>query len=225
MIRHISTLTILILAVFSSFYPSTLSAQVTDSVTIQISSPPTSISISAPEGGYVGDTVTIAYEIVDNSGEPTVGIATWEVSPDSLAEIVAQTDSTVTVQLLRRGNATFIVTVRRLDRIVIGGRYNVPSTDSLGNEIPAGTFIWSTQDIFQLEEGVEDAAELCVVGISDNNEPIFASTVHCWQNLPSLTGVQSLPTLLNRMYLPYRRASISLPPIQLRPEYNDMIGS
>jgi hypothetical protein len=213
------------LALFALLVASVLPAagqEVVDSVTIDILSPPAAITITAPERAYRGDTITVAYQIVDEVGNPTEGVATWAVSPANRATVLSQTDSTVAIRLDSPGRVTLIVTVDRLDRLVIGGRYNEPGLMEDGTEIPAGTFDWGGP--FHLRVG--GTASMCAVGFA-GERAVFVSDLLCYENLGSLIG--DVPPL-SQMYWPgqwqmpmlrmaYHRARVSgvLPPVYLNP--------
>lgn len=173
------------------------SAQVADSVTIEVLSPPTAINITAPQRAYRGDTITVAYQVVDEVGEPTDGIVTWAVRPPSRATIVEETDSTVVVVLEASGLVTLVATVERLDRLVIGGRYLTPGLTEDGTEIPAGTFSWTGP--FRLRVGGQ--AQMCAVGFS-GERAIFVSSDDCYAELETLIG--AVPPL-NQIYTPQSR--------------------
>lgn len=88
--------------------------QVQDTIRITVETPPppppAGIEWSGPTTGLPGDTLTIDYFPVDSTGAPTEGVVTWELTDAAVAQIVATTDSTVTVVLLQPGAVDLIST-------------------------------------------------------------------------------------------------------------------
>jgi len=163
-----------------------------------------------------GDTITVAYRIVSDDGQPTSGIATWTVNPADRATIIEETDSTVSVVLDRAGPVTLVVDVARLESLIIGGRYNDPGLTSSGAVVPAGTFQWSTEGPFTLAEG--GTATVCAVGFASDGRALFVSDDLCYENLATLLGgVPPLAgSLIRRADLP---VSLTMPPVYLRPDF------
>lgn len=163
------------------------SAQVTDSVTIEVLSLPSSVEIDYPARAYIGDTISVAYQIIGEDGEPSAGVAVWTATPPDAATILEQTDSTVTVVLNQRGLVRLIVEVSLLDRLVIGGRYVDPSRNlETGDPIPAGTFQWSTEGQFYVD-AIGSEIQMCTAAFA-GSRVVAVSSDDCYQNLPALTG-------------------------------------
>lgn len=169
--------------------PSQVAAQVVDTITVDVYGEPTAITVSGPLRGYVGDTLTYTFEIVDADGNPSMGVTSWQVADPTRATIVAETDSTVSINLLRPGRLTLQVTVARLTAIRLGGQWLPGQGDR------AGTFRWADQidNHFQVTHDPDNprpAIQLCAVGYS-GEWPVFTSHAFCADNLPPDFGVLS----------------------------------
>lgn len=162
-------------------------AQVVDTIHVEVYGVPEALVVEGPLRAYVGDTIDFAFDIVDAEGNPTVGVLTWAVEDSTRARIVAETDSTLSVALLRPGRLTLIANVDRIDRLVLGGTYG-EGTGSL-----QGTFQWAAEGPFTLPcpyGGAEwpppdqhDCATpsylaMCAVGFA-GSRAIFASNGAC----------------------------------------------
>jgi len=172
------------------------SAQVVDSISVEVVGEPAALLVDGPIRAYVGDTVTFTFDVVDDAGEPTLGVVFWEVRPQERATIVEETDSTLVVVLESRGSLTLVATVERLDELAIGALYLDDYRE--GGEVvtPAGTFHWAgiTGDILLNPGG---RAALCVLGLA-GDRAVFASSDACAEN----SGMVA-PDL---RYLPLRQA-------------------
>lgn len=173
-------------------------AQVVDSVVVDIVGPPAAIQIDAPRLTYVGDTVTVNYTIVDDQGEKTFGVTTWEVDPPGRASILSETDSTVVMVVNQRGRLTLRVTVERMDSLVIGHQLLDDEGELTGMFRLGG-------DIHLV---VGQRARLCAVGYA-GPRPIMASDELCRAHVasaflsPGLRQALKLePDLLRRALAP-----------------------
>lgn len=189
---------ILLVALLAFSIPSGVEAQeVVDTITVDVYGEPTAITVSGPLRGYVGDTLTFSFEIVDADGEPSMGVTVWGVANPAQATIVEETDSTVSVQLLARGRLTLTVTVNRITSLRIGAEWLEGQGDR------TGMFRWASDEPFQIQcpfggstDGACDtpgpALQMCAVGYS-GTRPIFASHQTCIDQLESELG--PLPSL------------------------------
>lgn len=171
--------------------------EVVDTITVDVFGEPTAITVSGPLRGYVGDTLTFSFEIVDADGQPSMGVTVWGVANPAQATIVEETDSTVSVRLLTRGSLTLTVTVSRITSLRIGAEW----LEGQGER--TGMFRWASDGPLQIQcpgggstDGRCDtpgpAIQLCAVGYS-GTRPVFASHQICVDQLESELG--PLPTL------------------------------
>lgn len=175
----------LLAAAAAILLPSSSSAQVADSVTIEVLAPPAAVTIEAPARAYRGDTITVAYQCVDEDQTPTFCTTAWSVDPPNRATIIEQTDSTVSVVLEQSGRVVLRVLVDRMDRLVIGARFLEGGLDAQGDPLPDGSFQWQTEGPFRLTR--TGSAELCLVGLA-GEKPLFVSSGACYENLETLAG-------------------------------------
>lgn len=173
---------ILILGLFGLFGAG-LSAQdvlVADSVTIEAISLPATVTISAPDRSYVGDTLRMPFQILDADGQPTDGVTSWTVSDTSRAEIVSESETEVVLLLKRPGRVTLRVEIFRLTALLLGSEL----LDDGGEPIP-GTFVFNEPRTIV----VGQRAQACAVGVSDGiaifaSNPSCAAQVTLWGTIP-----------------------------------------
>jgi len=80
--------------------------------TITVFNEPETVEIHAPAMGYVGDTITVTYRVLDAAGAPTAGTVTWTVTAQ--ARIIATDESTVLLMLVAPGSAVLTGAVRKV---------------------------------------------------------------------------------------------------------------
>ena len=161
--------------------------QVVDSITIQVWGEPTALTVSGPDRGYVGDTLTYVVDIVDENGDPTIGVLTWEVQDTTRARIVLEGEDYLQIELLRSGPLTLLAYVERFDLLAVGGTYG-PGTGAR-----QGDFQWAMDGPFELpcEYGGtqspppatypcanDPTVALCAVGFA-GDRPVVASNDDC----------------------------------------------
>lgn len=161
--------------------------EVVDTITVEVYGVPTAIDVVGPLRGYVGDTLTFAYEPVDADGNPTVAVVTPSVQDTTRAQIVFEGEDFIQVLLLRPGRLTLVFNVDRFDRLAIGGVYGP------GSGAREGDFQWGSEGPFQLPcvYGGEDwpppeqhacsnqaVVFMCAVGYA-GDIPVFASNESC----------------------------------------------
>jgi len=177
-----------ILAALALALATPASAQVVDSISVQVLGEPAALLVDGPMRAYVGDTLTFRYTVVDELGEPTIGVVTWEVEDPTRAAILAETDSTLVVRLDRTGRLNLIATVNRLTEIVIGGVYG---TGSGSNE---GMFQWASAGPFVVTVG--GTVRLCAAGFA-GDQLIFVSGQPCLDALARLEPVDQFYRLVS----------------------------
>lgn len=173
------------------------SAQVVDSIRVEVVGEPAALEVTGPLRAYVGDTITFDFDVVDDAGQSTLGVVFWEVQPPERATIIEETDSTLTVSLDSRGALTLVATVERLDELAIGALYLDDYRRDGEVVTPAGTFLWPgiTGDLALNPGG---RASLCVLGLA-GGRALFASSETCAENAGLVTG--------DLRYAPLYRAS------------------